>query len=312
VKAGEWVMAIGSPFGLENTVTAGIVSAKSRDTGELVPFIQSDVAINPGNSGGPLINMRGEVIGINSQIYTRSGGSMGVSFSIPIDEANRIADQLRSGGRVQRGRLGVRLDSVSKDVAETIGLAKAQGALIVEVQPDTPAAKAGIEAGDIILRIDGKQIERFVDVTRTVSSMKPGTSTKLTLFRRGQTREVTVIVGEAPAENVARAGSERKEEPKPQSTTPESLKAFGLTVSELTDKQRTDLKIKGGVRVDASEGQAGRAGIRAGDIILALANVQVNNVKDLEAAVAKADKTKNIGAEVRSGELTRIIVIRPR
>ena len=160
IRVGEWVMAIGSPFGLENTVTAGIVSAKQRDTGDYLPFIQTDVAINPGNSGGPLINMRGEVIGINSQIYSRSGGFQGISFAIPMDEATRVSDQLRSSGRVTRGRIGVQIDQVSKEVAESIGLGKPQGALVRGVESGAPADKAGIEAGDIITKFDGKQIEK--------------------------------------------------------------------------------------------------------------------------------------------------------
>jgi len=160
LKVGEWVMAIGSPFGLDNSVTAGIVSAKQRDTGDYLPFIQTDVAINPGNSGGPLINMRGEVVGINSQIYSRSGGFMGISFAIPIDEAIRVSEQLRTTGRVQRGRLGVQIDQVSKEVAESLGLAKTQGALVRGVEQGSPAEKAGLEPGDIILKFDGKPIEK--------------------------------------------------------------------------------------------------------------------------------------------------------
>ena len=158
LRVGEWVMAIGSPFGLENTVTAGIVSAKQRDTGDYLPFIQTDVAINPGNSGGPLINMRGEVVGINSQIYSRSGGFMGISFAIPIDEAMRVSEQLRASGRVTRGRIGVQIGQVTRDVAESLGLGKQQGALVTGVEAGSPAEKAGIEAGDIITRFDGKAI----------------------------------------------------------------------------------------------------------------------------------------------------------
>ncbi|MDP3605632.1 MAG: Do family serine endopeptidase, partial [Polaromonas sp.] len=175
LKVGEWVMAIGSPFGLENTVTAGIVSAKQRDTGDYLPFIQTDVAINPGNSGGPLLNMRGEVVGINSQIYSRSGGFQGISFAIPIDEATRVADQLRSTGRVTRGKIGVQIDQVSKDVAESIGLGKPQGALVRGVEAGSPAEKGGVEAGDIITRFEGKTIDKATDLPRLVGNVKPGT-----------------------------------------------------------------------------------------------------------------------------------------
>ena len=186
LKVGEWVMAIGSPFGLDNSVTAGIVSAKQRDTGDYLPFIQTDVAINPGNSGGPLINMRGEVVGINSQIYSRSGGFMGISFAIPIDEAIRVSEQLRTLGRVQRGRIGVQIDQVSKDVAESLGLAKAQGALVRSVEAGSPADKAGVEAGDIITRFEGKPIEKSADLPRMVGSVKPGSKASLTVWRRGR------------------------------------------------------------------------------------------------------------------------------
>lgn len=310
-RVGEWVMAIGSPFGLENTVTAGIVSAKQRDTGDLVPFIQTDVAINPGNSGGPLINMRGEVIGVNSQIISRTGGSVGISFAIPMDEAMRVSEQLRASGKVQRGRIGVQIGEVSKDVAESIGLGKAQGAFVAAVVVDSPAAKAGIEAGDIITKVDGKVIEKSVDVTRLITNIKPGVATTVTLFRRGQTRDLKVVVGETPVDPVAtaRAGRDNKEAT-PSSPASEPLKAIGLVVAELTDKQRSDLKIKGGVRVESSEGAAARAGIRTGDVILALANTEVADIKSLEAALAKADKSKSIGIEIRSGETTRIAVIR--
>jgi serine protease Do len=194
LRVGEWVMAIGSPFGLENTVTAGIVSAKQRDTGDYLPFIQTDVAINPGNSGGPLINMRGEVVGINSQIYSRSGGFMGISFSIPIDEAIRVSDQLRANGRVSRGRIGVQIDQVTKDVAESIGLGKAQGALVRGVEAGSPGEKAGIEPGDIITKFDGKTIEKPSDLPRLVGNTKPGTKSSLTVFRRGSSRDLAVTI----------------------------------------------------------------------------------------------------------------------
>ncbi len=189
LKVGEWVMAIGSPFGLDNTVTAGIVSAKARDTGEFLPFIQTDVAINPGNSGGPLINMRGEVVGINSQIYSRSGGFMGISFAIPIDEAVRVSDQLRTSGRVVRGRIGVQISPVTKDVAESIGLGKAGGALVQAVEAGGPADKGGVEAGDIITKVDGKVVDKSGDLPRVIGNTKPGQKVTLQVFRRGAYKE---------------------------------------------------------------------------------------------------------------------------
>ena len=230
LKVGEWVMAIGSPFGLDNSVTAGIVSAKQRDTGDYLPFIQTDVAINPGNSGGPLINMRGEVVGINSQIYSRSGGFMGISFSIPIDEAIRVSDQLRSSGRVSRGRIGVQIDTVTKDVAESIGLGKPVGALVRGVEPGSPAEKAGVEAGDIITRFDGKTIEKSTDLPRLVGSTRPGTKAVLTVFRRGATRELGVTIGEFEAEVAAKKTPEKDDKPK----AAQAAQMLGLSVSELT------------------------------------------------------------------------------
>ena len=307
LKVGEWVMAIGSPFGLENTVTAGIVSAKQRDTGEYLPFIQTDVAINPGNSGGPLINMRGEVVGINSQIYSRSGGSMGISFSIPMDEAMRVSEQLRATGRVTRGRIGVQIGPVSKEVAESIGLGKPQGALVSSVEAGAPAAKAGVEPGDIILKFDGKPVEKSSDLPRMVGATKPGTKSSLTVFRRGATRELSVVVAEIEAEKTAKKASDKEEKPK-LSKIGESI---GLAVSELTKEQKAELSIAGGVRVDSAADAAARAGIREGDVVLQVGNYQVTDLKAFEAALAKIDKSKPVGLLVRRGDLAQIVVVRP-
>ena len=307
LRVGEWVMAIGSPFGLENTVTAGIVSAKQRDTGDYLPFIQTDVAINPGNSGGPLINMRGEVIGINSQIYSRSGGFQGISFAIPMDEATRVSDQLRSTGRVTRGRIGVQIDQVSKEVAESIGLGKPQGALVRGVESGAPAEKAGIEAGDIITKFDGKAIEKSSDLPRLVGNVKPGTKSVVTVFRRGASRDLTVVVAEVEPEKPTRKAS--APEVKPPAAGPAQM--LGLVVSEVTDTLKKELKIKGGVKVDASEGSAARAGLREGDVIIAIANTEITNVKEFEAALGKLDKTKAANVLFRRGELAQYVLIRP-
>ncbi len=308
LKVGEWVMAIGSPFGLENTVTAGIVSAKQRETGDYLPFIQTDVAINPGNSGGPLINMRGEVIGINSQIYSRSGGFMGISFAIPIDEATRVSEQLRATGRVTRGRIGVQIDQVTKDVAESIGLGKQQGALVRGVEAGSPAEKGGIEAGDIILRFDGRPIERFSDLPRLVGNTKPGTKSAVTVFRRGSNRDLSVVVAEIEADTpVARAPSK---EDKPRGSS--AGQALGLVVSELTDAQKKELKIKGGVRVDSATENAARAGLREGDVIVAIANTEIGNVKEFESAIAKVDRSRSVNVLFRRGEWAQYALIRPQ
>jgi len=306
LRVGEWVMAIGSPFGLESTVTAGIVSAKQRDTGEYLPFIQTDVAINPGNSGGPLINMRGEVVGINSQIYSRSGGFMGISFSIPMDEAVRVSDQLRSSGRVSRGRIGVQIDQVSKEVAESIGLGKPVGALVRGVESGSPADKAGVEAGDIITKFDGKTIDKSSDLPRIVGSTKPGNKSTVTVFRRGSIKELSITIAEVEADKSTAKASPKEEKPKASS----AAQAFGLAVSELTEAQRKELKIKGGVKVEAATEAAARAGLREGDVILALANVEVSSVKDFEAVLTKFDKNKPLNVLFRRDEWTQYTVIR--
>ena len=306
LKVGEWVMAIGSPFGLENTVTAGIVSAKQRDTGDYLPLIQTDVAINPGNSGGPLINLRGEVVGINSQIYSRSGGYMGIAFAIPIDEAIRVSDQLRATGRVTRGRIGVQIDQVTKEVAEAIGLGKPQGALVRGVEAGSPAEKAGVEAGDIIVRFEGKAIEKSTDLPRMVGNVKPGTRSTLTVFRRGASKELTVTIGEFEAEKpVVRKGREEKSR---IGTAP----TLGLTVSDLSDAQRKELKLKGGVRVESAVDAAARAGLREGDVILAVANVEVTNVREFESVLSKLDKGKPVNVLLRRGDWAQYAVIRPQ
>lgn len=307
LRVGEWVMAIGSPFGLDNTVTAGIVSAKQRDTGDYLPFIQTDVAINPGNSGGPLINMRGEVVGINSQIYSRSGGSMGISFSIPMDEAVRVSDQLRSNGRVTRGRIGVQIDQVSKEVAESIGLGKPIGALVRGVEAGSPAEKAGVEAGDIITKFDGKTIEKSSDLPRVVGSTKPGSKSTVTVFRRGSSKDLTVVIAEVEGDKPVAKAAGKEEKPR-TSTVAQTL---GLSVADLTDAQKKESNLKGGVRVEVAADAAARAGLREGDVIVQLANTEVASVKEFEAALGKLDKAKPLNVLFRRGEWTQFAVIRP-
>jgi serine protease Do len=305
LKVGEWVMAIGSPFGLENSVTAGIVSAKGRDTGDYLPFIQTDVAINPGNSGGPLINMRGEVVGINSQIYSRSGGFMGISFAIPIDEATRVSEQLRSNGRVIRGRIGVQIAAVTKEVAESIGLGKPAGALVQGVEGGGPAEKAGVEAGDIITKVDGKVIDKSSDLPRIIGGIKPGSKASLQVFRRGNTRDVSVTVGEfEPDRSTRRAQAE-------PSAAPVAKNALGITAVDLTEAQRRELKVRGGVRVEGVDGAAARAGLREGDVILSMDNTEINDTKQLAAVTARVEKARAVSVMVRRGEWTNYLVIRP-
>ena len=307
LKVGEWVMAIGSPFGLDNTVTAGIVSAKQRDTGDYLPLIQTDVAINPGNSGGPLINMRGEVVGINSQIYSRSGGSMGISFAIPMDEAVRVSEQLRVTGHVTRGRIGVQIAQVTKEVAESIGLGKAQGALVRSVEVGAPAEKAGVEAGDIITRFDGKVVEKSSDLPRMVGSIKPGTRSTLTVFRRGSSKELTVTIAEIEADKPVKKAPTKEEKAKATSAG----QVIGLAVSELTEVQKKELKIKGGVKVEAATDAAARAGLRDGDVILQIDNVEVGSLRAFEQVVSKLDISKTVNVLFRRGDWAQYALVRP-
>jgi serine protease Do len=306
IRVGEWVIAIGSPFGLDNTVTAGIVSAKARDTGEYLPLIQTDVAVNPGNSGGPLINMRGEVIGINSQIYSRSGGYMGISFAVPIDEAMRVADQLRSTGKVTRGRIGVQIGEVTKDVAESLGLPRAQGALVQGVEQAGPAAKAGVQAGDVILKFNGVAIDRAADLPRVVGGTKPGTRSTMTVWRKGALRDLTLTIAELEPEKALAAKAGKKTKPEPGSAN-----ALGLSVSDLTAAQLKELNIDGGVGVDATEGAAARAGIRAGDIILRLNNTDVKDARQFNGLVSRLDVKKPALLLVRRGDASQFLIVKP-
>jgi serine protease Do len=308
LKVGEWVMAIGSPFGLENTVTAGIVSAKQRDTGDYLPFIQTDVAINPGNSGGPLINLRGEVVGINSQIYSRSGGFMGISFAIPMDEAIRVSDQLRATGRVTRGRIGVQIGQVTKEIAESIGLGKPQGALVSGVEAGSPADKAGVEPGDIITRFDGKTIDKSSDLPRQVGNTRPGSKVSMTVFRRGGSKELAITVAELEADKVASARQPAPSEPRSASA---AAQHWGLTVGELTEAQKKELRIRAGVRVESTGEAAARAGIRAGDVILSVANTEIGSVREFESALERADRSKPLNVLLRRGEWAQYVLIRP-
>ena len=303
LKVGEWVLAIGSPFGLENTVTAGIVSAKGRDTGDYLPFIQTDVAVNPGNSGGPLLNMNGEVIGINSQIYSRTGGFMGISFAIPIDEAQRVADQLRAGGRVVRGRIGVAIDEVSRDVAEALGLKAAAGALVRSVEEGGPAAKAGVEPGDIITRFGGKKVEKFSDLPRLVGNTKPGTQSSLEVWRRGQAKTLSVNVAELEPERTAAAPSVPEKAP-----VEKAVNWLGLSVTAV---EKPAGKKGEGVLLSGVKGPAERAGLRQGDIILSVNNTQIASVQQFAQLVERLDRKKVVAFLVRRGEGVLFVPVRP-
>jgi serine protease Do len=307
VKVGEWVVAIGSPFGLENTVTAGIVSAKSRDTGDYLPFIQTDVAVNPGNSGGPLLNTAGQVIGINSQIFSRSGGYMGISFAIPIDEAMRVADQLRTTGRLVRGRIGVAIGEINKEVAESLGLGKPRGAFVRNAEPGAPAAQGGIEAGDVILSFNGKDINKPTDLPRIVGETKPGTTATVKVWRKGTTRDLTVVVADAEPD---KAVAKKIEAPSPQAGT--ANKSLGISVAEVSDAKRKDLGGKGGAEItNVGEGAAARAGLRIGDVIVRIGDTDITGVKQFESAVKAMDPNKAVPIFVRRGDGTIVVPIRP-
>lgn len=307
VRVGEWVLAIGSPFGLENTVTAGIVSAKSRDTGDYLPFIQTDVAVNPGNSGGPLLNNAGQVIGINSQIFSRSGGYVGISFAIPIDEAMRVADQLRTNGKMTRGRIGVALGEMTKDVAESLGLGKPRGAYVRNVEPGGPAATGGIESGDVILSFNGREIAKSTDLPRVVGDTKPGTSVPVQVWRKGATRELTVTVTDAES---TQAANKKSETPSANSN---SVNSLGVAVGELSDSKKKNLNIKGGVEVTGlGDGPLARAGIRPGDVIIRVADADIMRVKQFETLVKGLDANKAVPVFIRRADSTLVVPVRPK
>jgi len=296
LKVGEWVAAIGSPFGLVNTVTAGIVSAKGRALPQenYVPFIQTDVAINPGNSGGPLFNLKGEVVGINSQIFSRSGGYMGLSFAIPIDVAMDVQNQLKAGGKVARGWLGISIQEITKELADSFGMKNNNGALVAGVEKGSPAEKAGLEAGDVILKFDGKPITTSSDLPRVVGATKPGKDATVEILRRGANKSINVTVGELPADD--------KEEAHPSRGGPAKAEPnrIGLILRELTPPQKKKLNGKNGLLVIGAEGSAAQAGIRRGDVVLAVNNSEVQSI----------DQFNKLIAAVPSGKTVALLVLR--
>src|SRR3989338_3970398 len=308
LKVGEWVVAIGSPFGFDSSVTAGIVSAKGRSLPQdnFVPFIQTDVAINPGNSGGPLFNMNGEVVGINSQIYTRSGGSMGLSFAIPIDVATQVTDQLRASGKVTRGRIGVMIQELTSELAESFGLSKPVGALISHVEKNGPADKAGIEASDVILKFDGKLVDSSGDLPRIVAATKPGSKVVIELWRKGTIRRITVEVAEMPEEGkLARSAKKLADD------VAEMVSRLGIAVIELTREQLQEMQIQGGLLVEEVKGSAARAaGLQQGDVLLAIGNMPIRSVKQLNEILKQVPKGKNVALLVRRGNAATYVAIR--
>ena len=310
LKVGEWVVAIGSPFGFDNSVTAGIVSAKGRSLPQenFVPFIQTDAAINPGNSGGPLFNMKGEVVGINSQIYSRSGGYMGLSFAIPIDVAMDVVKQLRASGKVTRGRIGVVIQEITRELAESFGLTKLTGALISDVEKGGPADKAGILPSDVILKFDGKIINSSNDLPRIVAATSPGSKVSVQLWRKGAAREVVLTVGEiADDVHVAQRGSKHGGNAAPSS---ESSERLGLELSELTGEQKAELQVDGGLLVEDAKGAAARAELGRDDVILAIGNVPLKSVEQLNEVLKHIPKGRNVALLVRHGDATSYVPIK--
>jgi len=281
VQVGQWVLAIGSPYGFENTVTAGIVSATSRalPDGTYTPFIQTDAPINPGNSGGPLFNMQGQVIGINSQIYSQTGGFQGLSFAIPIDLASQIEQQLLAHGKVERGRIGVTIQDVNQGLAQSFGLDKPGGALISSVEKDSPAAKAGLESGDVILAMNGQKVERSNQLPPMVAAVKPGHKATFEIWRKGHRKDITVTVG--AFKNTKEASA---------SGSDASKGRLGLAVRPLTKDEDKQAQVDGGLLVEDAGGPAASAGIQQGDVILAVNGSPVKSVAQLRRLVANAGK----------------------
>ena len=294
VQVGEWVAAIGSPFGFENTISAGIVGAKGRSlpAETYVPYLQTVVAVNPGNSGGPLFNLNGEVIGINSQIYSRTGGYMGLSFAIPIDIAMDVAQQLRTTGKVTRGRLGVQIQGLNPDLAKSFGLDHPNGALVANVEKNSPAQKAGLESGDVILQYNDKQIVDSSDLPVVVAKTKPGTEAKLKIWRKGEQREISITVGELEPEKAVVAAT--------NGAAPAGK--LGLAVQDLTDQQREKLDVKGGVVVGSAQGPAARAGIQRGDVVIAVNGQEIESASQFKGLVDNAQPGKPVALLIQRGE----------
>ena len=310
MRVGEWVVAIGSPFGFTSSVTAGILSAKSRDlpadstASDAVPFLQTDVAVNPGNSGGPLFNLKGEVVGINSQIFSRTGSYAGISFAIPIDYATNVIDQLKKSGKVTRGRIGVAIQNVTRDLADSLGLSRTDGAAVGTVEEDSPAAKAGVEVGDVILKLDGRTVESSADLSRSVRAVRPGQKITVSVWRAGKVRDLVITVGEFKDEETARTASAqgKKEAAKPG--------RLGLAVTEVSAEQKKALKVQGGVAVEAVDGASLAAGVQPGDVILRVNNADIKDLKGYNDTVAKLDRKRPVALLIRDENGTRFVTLK--
>lgn len=301
LKKGQWVLAIGSPFGLDSTVTAGIISAINRDTGDYLPFIQTDVAVNPGNSGGPLINLAGQVVGINSQIISRSGGFMGISLAIPIDEVMRVVDQLKAHGKVTRGKIGVQITEVQEDVAKALGLQKAEGALVSSVEPKGPAAQAGVHPGDVITAFNGHKIQHMTDLPRLVGATQPGTEASIQVWRKGKTVDLKAKVAELGDKDIASQQSQ-------EAPAPTKSDRLGLIVKALPEGSGDTQ----GVVVEQAEGAAADVGIQAGDIILRVNDTDITGPQQYAKVVKELDKSRPVVLLVSRDNQSQWVIIKPQ
>ncbi len=307
LKKGQWVLAIGSPFGLDSTVTSGIVSAINRDTGDYLPFIQTDVAVNPGNSGGPLIDLAGRAVGVNSQIISQSGGFMGISLAIPIDEAMHVVQQLKEHGKVTRGRIGVQIGPVSEEVAKAIGLQDDKGAMVSNVEAGGPAAAAGIRPGDVITKFDGKDIKHMTDLPRIVGATKPGASVSMEVWRKGKTESLNVKVGEMQASDATEQASASSSAPKQTAAD-----ALGLKVEAVDPAAAAKLKVEGGVQVVEATGPAADAGLEAGDVIITINDKDIKNPEQYAKIVSGLSKSRAAALLVVRGDQSQWVTITPK
>jgi serine protease Do len=311
IRAGEWAIAIGSPFGFDNTVTAGIISSKARELGDYLKLIQTNVAVNPGNSGGPLLNMRGEVVGINSQLFNPEGDTyLGISFAVPINDAIRVSEQLKAAGRVTRGRLGIQIQDVTREVAESLNLPKAEGASVARVEPGSPAEKGGIQAGDIVIKYNGTPVESMGDLRRMAGATKPGTKVAVSVWRKGAQRDLNVVVAELEADKAAQSKKDGKKGKKDDKNE-QGANALGLTTSDLSDEQKKELGVDHGVLIESAEGPSQAVGLRPGDVVQRVKDTDITDSKQLNALVAKLEPKRSVPVLVTRSGASQFLLIKP-